>query len=99
MTKGKGPQDAGPKVSTDNSSAVQRQKLHRELQNRPGGMTTDQIRYELDILMPAARVHELRWGENLNIVTEWQRVETKPGRWHTLARYVLLPGIWKEGKK
>ena len=95
MTKEKGPQDAGHKVSTDNSTAVQRQKLHRELQNLPGGMTTDQIRGDLDIMMPAARVHELRWGENLNIVTLWDRVETKPGRWHRVARYVLMPGEWE----
>ncbi|MEJ1413626.1 MAG: helix-turn-helix domain-containing protein [Candidatus Sedimenticola sp. (ex Thyasira tokunagai)] len=95
MKKEKNLQEVGPKVSTDNSGAAQRQKLHKELQNRPGGMITNTIRDELDILMPAARVHELRWGENLNIVTLWDRVETKPGRWHRVARYVLMPGEWE----
>ncbi|MEJ1382420.1 MAG: helix-turn-helix domain-containing protein [Candidatus Sedimenticola sp. (ex Thyasira tokunagai)] len=96
MKKEKSLQEVGPKVSTDNSGAAQRQKLYRELQNLPGGMTTDQIRDDLDIMMPAARVHELRWREGRNIVTLWDRIETKPGRWHRVARYVLMPGEWGE---
>ncbi|MDF1781939.1 MAG: helix-turn-helix domain-containing protein [Alcanivoracaceae bacterium] len=60
------------------------------------GMTTIQIRERLDIMMPAARVHELRWSHGYNISLLWSHDENAQGNRHSCARYVLLPGTWKQ---
>lgn len=83
------------KIKCCNSANAQRARFHTELQQGP--VSTIKARHELDILAPAARVHELRHGEGLNIVTHWETIETPEGNKHRVAVYVLLPGKWTEG--
>lgn len=71
----------------DASASSQRARILARL--RLGPMTTTEARKELDVLMPAARIFELR-GRGHQIFTEMVMVETKPDRWHTVGRYVLM---------
>jgi hypothetical protein len=92
MTKKKGPE--GPNQYSDpNSSADQRQRLLKAL--RKGPKSTVWLRRELDIMMPAARVHELRHDYGVNIQTHRRRVHTEAGKKHNVAEYVLMPGKWE----
>ena len=72
----------------DASAPSQRARILARL--RRGPLTTLEARRELDILMPAARVHELRHKHGIDIFTTMVAVETGPGRRHTVARYVLM---------
>jgi hypothetical protein len=78
-----------------NSIAAQQQRLDAELRKNP--VSTTYAREYLDILMPAARVWELRHIKGLNIKTHWKTIQTACGNKHRLAEYVLFPGQW-EGK-
>jgi len=62
-------------------------KANREL-------TTHDARTELDVMSPAARVHELR-TKGYNIVTHWDMVDTGYGTKHRVAKYVLLSGTYR----
>ncbi|MES9922487.1 MAG: helix-turn-helix domain-containing protein [Candidatus Thiodiazotropha endolucinida] len=94
MSKKKGPE--GPnQVCISNSSADQRQRLLQAL--REGPKSTVWLRRELDIMMPAARVHELRYGQGINIQTYRRHVHTESGNEHSVAEYVLMPGKWQGG--
>lgn len=53
-------------------------------------MTTLEARRELDVLMPAARIFELRHNHGIDIFTTMVPAETGPGRRHTVAQYVLM---------
>ena len=70
-----------------NAAADQRSRILAALRTAP--ITTIQARRELDILMPAARVHELRhrYGHEIDLV--WVREQTECGRWHKVGMYVL----------
>lgn len=71
-----------------NSTEAQRQRLLKALRERP--MTTIEIRRDLDILMPATRIFELkRLGEKVS--TFWKREPTESGKTHLVALYVLNP--------
>lgn len=74
---------------TDNSSDAQRARLLEALQKGP--LTTIEIRHELDIMMPAARVFELRHGDGHNIVMNWVGRSTAAGNLHRVALYALMP--------
>lgn len=65
----------------------QRTRLLSALQTQP--VTTLQARQNLDVLHPAARVQELREAGH-RIETHWCTEETRPCRFHRVARYVLL---------
>lgn len=72
-----------------NSVDDQRARLLEALEARP--LTTIDIRRDLDIMMPAARVFELRHAGK-NIVTTWADQPTDgSGRTHRVALYALLP--------
>lgn len=71
----------------DNSAHSQRMRLLAEMQARQS-VTTIQARRDLDILMPAARVFELR-EMGYDIATIWTHDTTDCGRKHRIARYVL----------
>ncbi len=72
-----------------NSAKAQRERLLKALHERP--MTTIEIRRDLDILMPATRVFELkRLGERIS--TFRKRESTESGKAHLVALYVLQPG-------
>ena len=63
------------------------------------GMSTIQMREELDVMSPASRIFELRKQEGYNIQTVWRSDTNAQGREHSCAFYVLLSGKWKEPEK
>jgi hypothetical protein len=65
------------------------ERLHDALRLR--SMTTVEIRCDLDIMMPATRVFELK-EKGINIGTVIEPAETVNGNIHKVARYVLLSG-------
>ena len=73
-----------------NSSAAQRQRLYAWLKVH-GMISTIDARRNLDILMPAARVHELRhrYGHQIDLV--WVQQPTDCGKLHRVGQYVLCP--------
>lgn len=76
----------------DTSSYSQRLRMLAFLkENRE--LTTHAARTGLDVMSPAARVHELRQRGH-NIITQWEVVETSCGTAHRFAKYVLLPGAY-----
>lgn len=82
-----------------NSAEAQRFRLMAWL-NDKSSITTIEARRELDILMPAARVHELRHTYGKNITTIWTHQPTACGKIHRVARYVLgasEPSLFDEG--
>lgn len=76
-----------PPYFADNSLEAQRKRLIDAL--RCGPITTIEARRNLDILMPAARVHDLKHkhGEPIDKVWKWQ--ETESGKLHRIAQYFL----------
>ncbi len=96
MTKEKGHPKAAPKyINTqchyaDLSAEAQRKRLIDAL--RCGPVTTIEARRNLDILMPAARVHELKHRHGFDIQTIRVRQEIDCGKLHSVARYVLIVG-------
>ena len=78
------------KAHGGNSAHAQRQRLLARL--RSGPLSTIGARRELDILMPAARVHELRHREGWEIQTLRREEETESGKKHNVALYVLQCG-------
>jgi hypothetical protein len=77
----------------DNSAHSQRMRLLHRLHQ--SNLTTIEARRDLDILMPAARVFELR-ARGHDIATFWTEGTTDCGRKHRIARYVLMQGISHE---
>lgn len=74
----------------DLSAEAQRKRLIDAL--RCGPITTIEARRNLDILMPAARIHELKHRHGLDIQTIRVRQETDCGKLHSVAQYVLMAG-------
>lgn len=99
MTKQKAPaagNDKGPqKHSHSNDSADQRRRLMARL--RLGPVTTIEARSDLDIMMPAARIFELRMRGH-RIDTVWTEQATECGKVHRVALYVLRKGAKAEGE-
>lgn len=74
---------------TFNSAKAQRVRTLARL--REGSATTIELRRDLDIMMPAARVHELRnAGYQIDMV--WTVQPTECGRTHRVGRYYLIGG-------
>ncbi len=94
MTKKKGA-GAPNQFNNSNSSAAQRQRLIEAL--REGPKSTIWLRRKLDIMMPAARVYELRHRDGHNIQTHRRYEATEAGKQHSVAEYVLMPGKWQGG--
>jgi len=67
--------------------AAQRVHVLKTLRRHTG--STIELRHHLDILAPAARIYELR-KEGHDIVTLWDRQQTRQGRFHRVALYMLL---------
>jgi hypothetical protein len=63
-------------------------RLHEHLREHKS-ITTVEARRDLDIMMPAARIFDLK-ASGANIQTFMETAETKPGHPHKIARYVLL---------
>ena len=89
MDKKKGHPKAAPKNTgkhNDNSANSQRTRLVEHLQEH-GSITTIEARRDLDIMMPAARIFELR-KLGYKIDTIWTNATTEQGKKHRVARYV-----------
>ncbi|MES2367494.1 MAG: helix-turn-helix domain-containing protein [Pseudomonadota bacterium] len=71
----------------DNSAHSQRLRLLAAIETQ-SSLTTIEARRNLDIMMPAARVFELR-ALGYDIETIWTHGETECGRKHRIARYIL----------
>lgn len=74
-------------MSGHNSADAQRMRLLAAFEKHHS-LTTIEIRRDQDILMPAARVFELR-AMGYDIATVWTHGTTECGRKHRIARYVL----------
>jgi hypothetical protein len=72
------------------SAEAQRLRLIAAL--RKGPVTTLEARRDLDILMPGARIHELRHKNGFKIETFPVNQETDCGVSHRVGMYVLMPG-------
>lgn len=82
------------------ATSDQRQRLLTALREAGGqGLTTIQIREQLDIMMPAARVHELRWDHGYNIQALATYDNNAQGNRHHCKRYVLLTGTWDRKRR
>lgn len=79
------------------TAASQRQRIIKRLKSGPA--TTIQLRKEEDILMPAARIYDLRHGFGLNIQMYWVNQATDVGVMHRVGKYVLKRGKYKAGGK
>ena len=75
--------------------ACQQKRILNRLRNGPA--TTIQLRKEEDILMPGARIFELRHEQGHNIKLAWVDEITDAGMTHRVGKYILCPGKW-EGK-
>lgn len=84
------------KKPKDNSLAAQRQCVLEALQKVSAGLTTIELRERYDVMMPAARVHELRWSYGYNIGRAWVHDTNAQGHRHSVVRYVLHPGKWRK---
>jgi hypothetical protein len=73
-----------------NSAEAQRLRILNRLEISPA--STIELRRDLDVMMPAARVHELRHQFGKNITTIWTHQHTESGKLHRVARYVLQSG-------
>ncbi|KKB62460.1 hypothetical protein WM40_17285 [Robbsia andropogonis] len=82
------------KAIPGNESVAQRARLVTALQ-KLGPITTLEARRHLDVLMPAARIHELRHGQGMNILTHRLLRETEAGNLHSVGVYALHPGKWR----
>jgi len=89
-------QSAAPKTDTKtsrnfswNSAKSQCDRLLAALTK--GSVSTIEARRDLDVMMPAARVHTLRHKLGKNIITTWvDELTGNGGVLHRVARYVLL---------
>lgn len=73
-----------------NSSEAQRARLLAWFRTH-GMIDTIEARRELDVLAPAARVHELRHRFGYSIDLVWTREPTDFGVMHRIGRYVFNP--------
>ncbi len=80
------------------STARQRKKIHNYLLEH-GSATTIQIRHELDVMMPAARIFELRHNLGLNITKVWINGLNPNGTEHRVAKYILKEGEYLGGRR
>ena len=76
-----------PKAKAGNGAAAQRLRAIDLL--RTGPKSTIQLRRDGDILMPAARILELK-RRGFDILTNWVHEATECGKVHRVALYVLM---------
>lgn len=75
-----------------NSSEAQRARLLAHLKQF-GSATTIELRRDLDVMMPAARVHELRHRLCHNITMARVYQPTDCGKMHRVARYFFHESV------
>ncbi|MDX8399809.1 MAG: helix-turn-helix domain-containing protein [Gallionellaceae bacterium] len=74
-----------------NSLESQRFRILERLRN--GSATTIELRADLDVMMPAARIFELRHDYNCEICKVMISDETLAGNSHTVALYSLISEV------
>ena len=80
-------QSKKPNYSTDTNT--QNKRLLNALDEAKGkGLTSYQVREELDIYCPTARISELR-NKGYDIQTIWETIDTGKAK-HRVARWVLM---------
>ena len=92
-----GPLDQNPNhherkltMTYDTSSSIQRARILKYLEEAGSkGASTIELREQLDIMMPAPRIKELR-EDGYEILTRWTITENAQGNKHRNARYVLI---------
>lgn len=75
------------------SKKSQQTRILKRLRSAPA--TTIQLRKEEDILMPGARIFELRHEHGHNIKLSWTNQPTDTGTSHRVGKYILCPGKWE----
>ncbi len=97
MKKKKATPKSSPNTQTKgNSRNAQQQRVLNALRAAGGqGLSTIHLREVLDVMMPAARIHELRHELGYNIQLIWDRDRTAQGSEHSCGRYILFPGKWR----
>ncbi len=81
------PNELQPKSKAGTAAAAQRLRAIDML--RTGPKSTIQLRRDGDILMPAARILELK-RKGFDILTHWVQEATDCGELHRVALYVLM---------
>lgn len=71
----------------DNSTTAQRHRLAEYIQQY-GSISTPEARKNCNVMMPAARIHELK-RDGLNIDKVMVREESENGHIHRFARYFI----------
>ncbi len=99
MKKKKATPKSSPKQSQCYGASVQQQcqrilEALREIGSE--GLSTIQVREDLDVMMPGARIYELRHEQGYNIQLIWNREKNAQGNEHICGRYILFPGKWRE---
>ncbi len=82
----------------DHSLQAQELRIENYLRKH-GSITTPEARHQLDIVMPAPRIHTLRHKRGLNITTIMVKDRNPGGSVHRFARYVLQKGKYQGGKQ
>jgi len=76
------------RINHPNSTIEQRKRVKAYLAEH-GSASTIEMRHKFDVLMPAARIHELRHKEGCDIETVWVEAKNPGGESHSVARYFL----------
>lgn len=71
-----------------NDARNQRNRLRAALARFP--VSTIEARRDLDIMMPATRVYELRNRDGIDIATTWTTATTDAGKEHRIALYTMI---------
>lgn len=79
----------------NHSAADQRTRILNYLQKH-GSATTIELRHNLDIMQPAARIFELKHHFGHNIVTTLTEAENPEGGTQKVARYTLKAGKYRQ---
>jgi hypothetical protein len=79
-----------PQSITDTSTAAQRMRLLAHL--RHAAISTIDARRDLNIMMPAARVKELREEGHRIVTVRISRADTEGRQHHNVALYTLVSG-------
>lgn len=81
---------------TSNSLTAQRMLVLTALKTSDYGLTTIELRELHDVMMIAARVHELHHQKNENIKTTRTKSISAQGSGCLAALYVLMTVLWSE---
>ena len=79
-------------IGTQHSNSLTAQVARVIAALRGGPRSTIELRRDFDVMMPAARVFQLR-GMGFNILTQRTQEATDCGKLHSVARYILTGNL------